>query len=54
MLYQATQAFVYEEVEAKGDVKRTVLLVRALDTIVLNDIEMFWKDVCLTGTIISQ
>ena len=51
MLFQATQAFVYEEAEAKGNVARTVLLVRALNTIAMNDIKEFWKEVCLTGTI---
>ena len=51
MLYQATQAFVYEEMEAKGSIQRTVLLVRALNTIGLDDIKTFWREVCLTGTI---
>ena len=51
MLYQATQAFVYEEMPAKGSVARTVLLVRALNTIEMSNIKEFWKDVCLTGTI---
>ena len=51
MLFQATQAFVYEEAEAKGNIARTVLLVRALNTIDMSNIKAFWKEVCLTGTI---
>ena len=51
MLFQATQAFVYEEIEAKGNVARTVLLVRALNTITMANIKAFWKEVCLSGTI---
>ena len=51
MLYQATKAFVYEEEQAKGNTQRTVLLVRALNTIGLDDIKVFWKEVCLSGTV---
>ena len=51
MLFQATQAFVYEEEEAKGNVARTILLVRALNTISIDSIKAFWKEVCLSGTI---
>ena len=51
MLFQATQAFVYEEEEAKGNVARTILLVRALNTIRIDSIKAFWKEVCLSGTI---
>ena len=51
MLFQATQAFVYEEEEAKGNVARTILLVRALNMIRIDSIKAFWKEVCLSGTI---
>ena len=51
MLYQATKAFVYEEEQAKGNIQRTVLLVRALNTIGLDNIKPFWKEVCLTGIV---
>ena len=51
MLFQATQACVCEEEVAKGNIARTVLLVRALNTIEMSNIKAFWKEVCLTGTI---
>ena len=51
ILFEATQAFVYEEAEANGNNARTVPLVRALNTIDMSNIKAFWKEVCLTGTI---
>ena len=46
MLFQATHAFVYEEEKTNGNVTRTVLLVRTLNTIKMGDIKEFWKEVC--------
>ena len=36
---------MYEEEVAKGNIARTVLLVRALNTIEMSNTKAFWKEV---------